>query len=124
MTSYLADTDVIIDHLGGRADVDRLVSVEPASIFVSIISVAELWGRGIQRIVEACRNAGAPAPEVNYDPGDLWFEFPFSQAYLDIIPPVGERQGKASVETAVETAAIGDTTLTGHGPFGIIEPRR
>jgi len=29
MTSYLADTDVIIDHLGGRADVDRLVSVEP-----------------------------------------------------------------------------------------------
>ena len=48
MTSYLADTDVIIDHLGGRADVDRLVSVEPASIFVSIISVAELY-EGVYR---------------------------------------------------------------------------
>ena len=69
----------------------------------------EAWGRGIQRIVDACRNAGAPAPEVNYDPGDLWFEFPFSKAYLDIIHPVGtgqgasKRQGKVPVETRVET---------------------
>lgn len=69
----------------------------------------EAWGRGIQRIVEACRNAGAPAPRIQYDPGDLWFEFPFSAAYLKIIPAataergLDKKLGESRVKTPVET---------------------
>lgn len=46
----------------------------------------EAWGRGIQRILSACLESGAPEPQIVYEPGELWFEFPFSAAYLDIIP--------------------------------------
>ena len=39
----------------------------------------EAWGRGIERIVEACRGAGAPEPELRYEGAGLWVEFPFPQ---------------------------------------------
>ena len=42
----------------------------------------ESWGRGIQRIFEACRKNGAPEPLVSLDGHDLWTEFPFSPNYL------------------------------------------
>ena len=45
----------------------------------------ETWGRGIQRIFEACENAGTPAPIIDYKPNDLWIEFPFSPEYLSTI---------------------------------------
>lgn len=67
----------------------------------------EAWGRGIQRIVEACRNAGAPAPKIQYDPGDLWFEFRYSPAYLKILPAATAGAGldETRVKTRVETRA-------------------
>ncbi|EQD72716.1 transcriptional regulator, partial [mine drainage metagenome] len=37
----------------------------------------EAWGRGIERIVEACREAGTPAPDLRYEPTGLWLEFRF-----------------------------------------------
>lgn len=46
----------------------------------------EAWGRGIQRIFDACREAEMPAPQFSYEPGDLWVEFAYSPAYLAIIP--------------------------------------
>jgi len=42
----------------------------------------EAWGRGIQRVFEACREEGTPEPRIRVEPGDLWFELPFSEAYL------------------------------------------
>ena len=45
----------------------------------------EAWGRGIKRIVEACREAGSPAPIITYEPHDLWMEFPYSPDYLSKI---------------------------------------
>ncbi len=45
----------------------------------------EAWGRGVQRIVDACEEAGNPKPKVTYDPSDLWFEFPFSPEYLRVV---------------------------------------
>lgn len=57
----------------------------------------EAWGRGIQRIFEACRNAGAPAPEISLSGIDLWTEFPFSPDYLESIDYDGvEMSGKMS----------------------------
>ena len=50
----------------------------------------EAWGRGVQRIVDACEKAGNPRPKVTYDPSDLWFEFPFSPQYLRLLPSLGK----------------------------------
>jgi ATP-dependent DNA helicase RecG len=68
----------------------------------------EAWGRGVQRIVDACKNAGTPKPKVSYDPSDLWMEFPFSPEYLKILsaPPESEQTSvKTPVETRVKTPA-------------------
>ncbi len=43
----------------------------------------EMWGRGIERIVEECRAAGFPDPVIKYDAGDWWTEFAYPQAVLD-----------------------------------------
>ena len=56
----------------------------------------EAWGRGIQRIFDACRMAKAPTPVVRFEANGLWVEFPFSPDYLALI------RG-APVETPVET---------------------
>ena len=45
----------------------------------------ESWGRGIQRIFEACRQDGAPEPVLDLSGHDLWTEFPYSPEYLDVI---------------------------------------
>jgi len=62
----------------------------------------EAWGRGIQRIVGACREAGAPEPKIQYNPGDFWFEFPYASAYLKIVPAAAGTDG-ARATTPVET---------------------
>jgi len=43
----------------------------------------EAWGRGIERIVEACKNANTPEPEFKYDGGGLWTTFYFSKEYQE-----------------------------------------
>jgi ATP-dependent DNA helicase RecG len=45
----------------------------------------EAWGRGIERIFEACRDAGALPPRVRFDTGGIWVEFDFDEAYLQVI---------------------------------------
>lgn len=39
----------------------------------------EAWGRGIERVFDACRGAGTPAPELRHEHGGLWVEFRFPQ---------------------------------------------
>jgi predicted HTH transcriptional regulator len=54
----------------------------------------EAWGRGIQRIFGACKEAGTPVPKIEWDGGDLWFEFPYSRKYLDeVSAAVGQEGG-------------------------------
>lgn len=54
----------------------------------------EAWGRGIQRIFGACKEAGTPVPRIEWDGGDLWFEFPYSRKYLDeVSAAVGQEGG-------------------------------
>ena len=45
----------------------------------------ETWGRGIERMFEACRSANTPELQIRYKPNDLWLEFPFSTAYREVI---------------------------------------
>ena len=45
----------------------------------------ETWGRGIDRVLRACRRAGVPEPTIRLEPGGLWFEFWFSDEYLESV---------------------------------------
>ena len=64
----------------------------------------EAWGRGVQRIVNTCKEAGLPKPTVTYDPSDLWFEFSYSPDYLKIIPAT-------SPQVAPNIVAGGETPI-------------
>ncbi|MDR3320090.1 MAG: hypothetical protein LBS77_04000 [Desulfovibrio sp.] len=77
----------------------------------------EAWGRGIERIFAACREAGTPAPRLRFDGSGLWTEFPFSDEYLQLMAdsdqearektPSKTREktpSKTKVETRVKTS--------------------
>ncbi|HEX9736568.1 MAG TPA: ATP-binding protein [Thermoanaerobaculia bacterium] len=68
----------------------------------------EAWGRGIERIMDACREAGTPEPGVRYEATGLWVVFPFlpeHQAAGDLTPEVaGETPVEASVRASVKAS--------------------
>ncbi len=59
----------------------------------------ETWGRGIDRVLRACRRAGTPEPKIRLAPGGLWFEFRFSEDYLESVG-VTRRRGEGSGATS------------------------
>lgn len=50
----------------------------------------ETWGRGIQRIFAACKEAGTPRPKLTFDGTGLALEFRYAAVYLKVTstPPV------------------------------------
>ena len=54
----------------------------------------EAWGQGIGRMLTACREAGSPKPEFEYEHTGLWVNFPFPPEIVALTS--GERQGVAS----------------------------
>ncbi|MDP2318828.1 MAG: ATP-binding protein [Acidobacteriota bacterium] len=42
----------------------------------------EAWGRGIERMFAACREAGFPAPGIDYEETGLWITFPYAAALV------------------------------------------
>ena len=70
----------------------------------------EAWGRGIQRIFQACRDAGTPEPQLRWSGHELWLEFAFAAGYLQSVNPaersetITEAGGGASVKTSVKTS--------------------
>ena len=84
--------------------VDRLLEKHPSQPFNPDIAnvffragMIEAWGRGIERMMEACAKADVPTPELRYEQCGLWVEFGFSEAYLEATTP------KTTQETAQET---------------------
>lgn len=61
----------------------------------------ETWGRGIDRVMRACRRAGTPEPKIRLEPGGLWFEFGFSEEYLK---SVGVARGRGEDPRATPEA--------------------
>jgi ATP-dependent DNA helicase RecG len=45
----------------------------------------EAWGRGIERIFAACREAGNPTPRFRFDGTGLWAEFPCPADYVQAL---------------------------------------
>jgi ATP-dependent DNA helicase RecG len=72
----------------------------------------EAWGRGIQRIFQACKDAGAPPPQLQLSGHDLWLDFPFAAEYVQQINQAGSDQtgaealDKTSVKTSVKTPTV------------------
>ena len=58
----------------------------------------EAWGRGIERIMDACRAAHTPEPKLRYEPSGLWVEFSFP-----VKTPVEATQ-ESSVQSSVESS--------------------
>jgi ATP-dependent DNA helicase RecG len=57
----------------------------------------ESWGRGIERIFEACRGNGSPLPEFRSEQSGLWADFGYARPMAPVKTPV-----QAPVETPVE----------------------
>lgn len=70
----------------------------------------ETWGRGIDRVLRACKRAGTPEPKVRLEPGGLWFEFRFSDDYLKSVG-MGPRERVPTVREGT-AAAKADQILT------------
>lgn len=51
----------------------------------------EAWGRGIERIMEACRAAHASPPRIRYEPSGLWVEFALARGE---VAGLGEKLGE------------------------------
>jgi ATP-dependent DNA helicase RecG len=66
----------------------------------------EAWGRGIERIFQACRAAGTPVPQWRWTNNDLWLEFPFSAEYQQAIGGHSGRNDGAEVLPTGSTEGI------------------
>ena len=67
----------------------------------------EAWGRGIQRITGACREADTPVPVWKVEAGGgLWLEFPYSAAY----------KARFVVISPTLTTTLGANAGAGDGP--------
>ena len=78
-----ADDVNLIDRLR-LTDGDYLTKAAIANAFFWAGEI-ESWGRGIDRVLRACRRAGTPEPEIQLEPGGLWFELGFSDDYLESV---------------------------------------
>lgn len=71
----------------------------------------EAWGRGVERILAACREARFPEPVIEQEPAGLWIDFPFS-AEIVRRTAAAETSGKTSGKRLGKTArAIVDLML-------------
>lgn len=91
----------------------KLLRAHPSCPFNPLVAATffrageiEAWGRGIERILDACRDAGTPAPVIQYEHRDFWFEFPFGRAYTEAVLGGGTTQDTTQ-ETTQEHARMG-----------------
>jgi ATP-dependent DNA helicase RecG len=83
----------------------------------------EAWGRGIQLIFQACRDAGAPKPRIRLNGHDLWLEFDFSSDYLRAVSPTGDTapSEKMSEKTSEKTSEKILSLLSGQPSLSLSE---
>lgn len=94
--------------------VDRLLQPHASKPHNPLIASAffragevETWGRGIQRIFEACEAHGSPRPIMRYETRDIWIDFPFAPEHL---VAVGDRP---THETSPRESETGTGKKTG-----------
>ena len=60
----------------------------------------EAWGRGVEKVFDACRKSGIKAPDFRYEHTGLWVEFVFSNQETE----------KTTQEIEIATQEAGETT--------------
>ena len=74
----------------------------------------EAWGRGIERILEACRDAGFAEPEIEYEPTGLWLKFTFPQEIVAITeggPRPGEERTREKTSEKTSEKRLSKTAM-------------
>jgi len=77
----------------------------------------EAWGRGYEKIRDACREAGSPEPEVEYDGGGVWLRWSWlvpdvperldpSQRPVATDPVTGQVMGQVTGQVAAEVTRL------------------
>ena len=79
---YLPE-DWNIDKLLGKHN-SRPYNPDIANAFFRAGEI-EAWGRGIERIISTCKNAGVPKPSIKYTNGELLITFHFSKEYRNVV---------------------------------------
>lgn len=64
----------------------------------------ESWGRGIQRIINACRRDGFSTPDFRFDPSGFWTVFKYESAQKDVQREETIQEDRQKGETAQESA--------------------
>ena len=101
LSSY---TLICIGELPPDWNIARLTGKHPSQPYNPDVANAffragmiEAWGRGIERILLACRAAGTPRPKVRFDHGGLWVVFPYQADKETILSNTqGKNSGKAA----------------------------
>ena len=75
---YLPEEWTIEKFLGNHRS--RPYNPDVANVFFRAGEI-ETWGRGIERIVNACKSYGCPNPTFNYSSGEMLVTFCFSEEY-------------------------------------------
>jgi len=65
----------------------------------------ETWGRGIERIITACKDAGTPKPYITFDGTGIALEFRYTPDYLKTL---NAPESATLQVTAPVTAPVGD----------------
>ena len=87
----------------------------------------EAWGRGIERILDACRAADVPEPELRHETSGLWVEFAFPEAdrrraIQEVSPSrLDERLGEKLGEKLGETRAAIVQSMRGNPKVTVSE---
>ncbi|MCI0692876.1 winged helix-turn-helix transcriptional regulator [candidate division KSB1 bacterium] len=88
------------------------------SIISTIVNVffragmIEAWGRGIARILEACKAAKLPEPEIRHEKTGLWFEFYFSEQQTGNTTQYGLGEKLGETRTTIVNAMLADPKVT------------
>jgi len=97
--AVLPDGWTLADLLGEHSSTPYNPAV--ANVFFRAGEI-EAWGRGVQRIFDACRNASTPEPLLRHAGNDLWLEFPFSAEHLKAVGASDEQDtGEVGTKSAL-----------------------
>ena len=78
----------------------------------------EAWGRGIERIITACKNDGFSTPEFRYDASGIWttFKFEYPERATTQNDPETTQNDSGTTQNDPETTQKSDQKATKKGP--------
>ncbi|MDP8220236.1 MAG: ATP-binding protein [Candidatus Stygibacter frigidus] len=57
-------------------------------------TLIETWGRGIEKIQNACKKEGFPLPEISFDGSGFWLKFTYKESLSRIAPEMTEEMSE------------------------------